>query len=173
MITLVSGTNRPGSNTAKVAMAYSAVLSGLDASHQLLSLENLPRDFAFTYMTDTQSPEIRGMIDKYVRNADKLIVVIPEYNGTFPGIFKLFLDAIHPRDIAGKKLAIVGVSSGRGGNVRGIDQLTNALHYMAVNIFPQHVAVSRVRDLFDAEGRLSDPFTLAALEKQAKGFLAF
>lgn len=173
MITLVSGTNRPGSNTAKVARAYSAVLSGLGAGHQLLSLESLPHDFAFTYMTDTQSPETRGMIEKYVRNADKLVVVIPEYNGTFPGIFKLFLDAIHPRDLAGKKLAIVGVSSGRGGNVRGIDQLTNALHYMAVNIFPQHVAVSRVRELFDAEGRLSDPFTQTALEKQASGFLEF
>jgi chromate reductase, NAD(P)H dehydrogenase (quinone) len=132
MITLVSGTNRPGSTTAKVAGAYSNLLSRLGAGHQLLSLESLPRDFAFTYMYDTQGPETRDIIEKYVRNAEKLIIVIPEYNGTFPGIFKLFIDAIHPRDLAGKKLAMVGVSSGRGGNLRGIDQLTNALHYLGV-----------------------------------------
>jgi chromate reductase, NAD(P)H dehydrogenase (quinone) len=173
MITLVSGTNRGGSNTFKVAKAYSELLSRLGTGHQLLSLEDLPRDFAFTYMAASQSADTQAMIEKYVRNAGRFIVVVPEYNGTFPGIFKLFLDALHPRDLAGKKLALVGVSSGRGGNIRGLDQLTNAFHYLGVNIYPFQVPVSRIRDLVDPEGNLVDTATLAVLEKQAKGFLAF
>jgi chromate reductase, NAD(P)H dehydrogenase (quinone) len=78
MITLISGTNRPGSNTLKVTNAYSAILRELGADHHLLSLEQLPRDFAFSYLDGPQSPDFQSLVDAQIRAVEKLIVVIPE-----------------------------------------------------------------------------------------------
>jgi chromate reductase, NAD(P)H dehydrogenase (quinone) len=173
MITLLSGTNRPGSNTLKVTRAYSRVLDTLGAEHSLLSLESLPQDFAVSYMPDSQSAEFRQLIGQYIRPVQKFIVVIPEYNGTFPGIFKLFLDSLHPADLKSKKIALVGVATGRGGNQRGMDQLTGALHYMGMNVYPGHLPVSRLRELLDENGELVDPVILRAMHMQGEGFLNF
>jgi NAD(P)H-dependent FMN reductase len=173
MITLISGTNRPGSNTLKVASAYSEILTGLGAAHRLLSLESLPRDFAFDYFADSQSPEFKKMIETEVRPAEKFVVVIPEYNGSFPGIFKLFLDAVHPNDLKGKKAAMVGVATGRGGNLRGMDHLSGTFHYLGITVYPGLLPISRLRDSLDQHGQLSDEVVLRAMRMQAEGFLKF
>lgn len=173
MITLISGTNRPGSNTYRVTQAYSRVLEQLGAYHRVLSLESLPRDFAFTYLSDAQTDSFREILDSYVRPADKFISVIPEYNGSFPGIFKLFLDAIHPNDLRGKKMALVGLANGRSGNLRGIDSLTGALHYLGITVYPKNMPISLIREKMDAQGQLSDEATLKAIRMQMEGFLQF
>jgi len=171
MITLISGTNRPGSNTLKVAKAYSAALTRLKVPHQIFSLEELPRDFAFSYMSD--SMDFRKLLEKYILNVEKIIVVVPEYNGTFPGIFKLFLDGIRHGTLAGKKVALVGVASGRGGNIRGLDHLVGALHYLQVRVFHDLLPVSHVRELFNPQGELKDEATVKAIERQVEGFVKF
>lgn len=173
MVTLISGTNRPGSNTRKVAQTYSGILGELDIPHRLLSLEDLPQDFAFSYLSDRQPAAFNQLLDTFIRPVQKFILVIPEYNGTFPGIFKLFLDAIHPNDLKGKKVAMVGVATGRGGNLRGMDQLTGAFHYLNMAVYPGHLPISRLRELLDAEGKLADPVVLRAMRMQAEGFAAF
>lgn len=173
MITLISGTNRPGSNTRKVTNAYSEVLNSLGQEHHLLSLEDLPRDFAFTYFPESQSAEFKEMVEQYIRSAQKYIVVMPEYNGTFPGIFKLFLDAIHPNDVKGKKIAMAGVATGRAGNLRGIDSLTGAFHYLGMTVYPRNLPISLFRDKLDAAGNFSDELTLRAIKMQVEGFLEF
>lgn len=173
MITLISGTNRLHSNTLKVTKTYSSVLSGIGAEHRLLSLEDLPKDFAFGYFPDTQSPAFKLLMDTFIRKADKFIVVIPEYNGSFPGIFKLFLDSVHPNDLKGKKVAMVGVSTGRGGNLRGMDHLTGAFHYLGMNVYPGHLPISRLRELLDADGNLTDEVVLRAMKMQGEGFVNF
>lgn len=173
MITLISGTNRPNSNTLKVAKTYSSVLSEIGAAHQLLSLEDLPKDFAFAYFPDSQSSAFRTLTDTFIRQAGKFIIVIPEYNGTFPGIFKLFLDSLHPNELKGKKVAIAGVSTGRGGNLRGIDHLTGAFHYLGMTVYPGHLPISRLRELQDADGNLADEVVLRAMKMQGEGFMNF
>jgi chromate reductase, NAD(P)H dehydrogenase (quinone) len=68
---------------------------------------------------------------------------------------------------------MVGVGTGRGGNIRGIDHLTGALHYLGVTVYPGHLPVSRLRELLDAEGNLVDPVILRAMRMQAEGFMRF
>lgn len=173
MITLISGTNRPGSNTRKVTDAYSRLLDSIGEEHLFFSLEDLPRDFAFSYLEGRKSADFDKIMSEFILPADKLLLVIPEYNGSFPGIFKLFLDAIHPIDLHGKKVTMTGVATGRSGNLRGIDGLTGAFHYMGMTVYPKNLPISLLRDKLNASGDFNDEATLKAMRIQLEGFIAF
>lgn len=173
MITIISGTNRKFSKTLIVAKAYQEIFAALGIESKLFSMEELPVNISQTYLSDPKDFEFDQLIEKYIRSSDKFVALIPEYQGTFPGIFKLLLDGIPPRDFAGKKIAMVGVSSGRGGNLRGLDHLTSALHYLDMHVYPNKLPISRIREMVDEKFNLVDEGTLAALKKQAEGFIKY
>ena len=173
MITIISGTNRKFSKTLIVAKAYRDILADLGIEAQVFSMEELPADISKTYLSDPKEDNFNQLIEKYIRSTDRFIAVVPEYQGTFPGIFKLLLDGIPPRDLAGKKIAMVGVSSGRAGNLRGMDHLTSACHYLEMHVYPFKLPISRIRELVNAEFKLTDEGTLDAMKKQAQGFLKY
>ena len=84
MITIISGTSRPNSNTIKVANAYAKLLTNLGHANQVLCLQQtsmLQRDEQFIATEKTHLIDVQ-----------KIIIVMPEYNGTFPGILKLMID---------------------------------------------------------------------------------
>jgi chromate reductase, NAD(P)H dehydrogenase (quinone) len=173
MITIISGTNRPKSNTRNIADSYSSFLSEANVANQVLSLEDLPLEFAFSDLYGKRSEAFGKIMDEQIIPVQKMVVVMPEYNGTFPGILKLFFDAVSPDHLRGKKMALIGVAAGRAGNLRGIDQLTNAMHYMRVHIYPNHVPISMVRNLLDAEGKLTDEATIKTLRAHAEDFAKY
>lgn len=137
MYTIISATNRKGSNTLKVASQYLLFLNELGIETKLLSLENfksLQRDESFNELERT-----------FLQPTQKFIFIMPEYNGSFPGIFKLMMDI---SDLATcwnyKKVMLVGVAAGRAGNLRGIDNMTNMCHYMKMNVFPHKLPLSSI-----------------------------
>jgi NAD(P)H-dependent FMN reductase len=166
MITIISGTNRAGSRTRIVAQQYSSLLKAKGEDHQFITLEDLPRDFAFTYFGSQQSEEYKNWISTHIGSADKFVFVAPEYNGSYPGILKMFIDSIHPSLLRGKKAALVGVADGRGGNLRGLDQLSGAFHYLGITVLPKHVMISGVGQLI-LDNQLTDPAVNSALEAQS------
>ncbi|MCB0689961.1 MAG: NAD(P)H-dependent oxidoreductase, partial [Saprospiraceae bacterium] len=92
-------------------------------------------------------------------------------------ILKLFLDAISVRDrkatFYGKKACLTGVSSGRAGNLRGLDHLTNIVNYLHVTVFPNRLPISSLKSLVNDSGQLRDPYTTKVLENQVKEFIKF
>ena len=173
MITVISGTNRKYSKTLIIANVYSKILSEMGAENQVFSLMDLPENIAATYLNDPKEERFNALLEKYILPADKFVFVIPEYQGTFPGIFKLLLDGIPPKYFDNKKVAMVGVSSGRAGNLRGLDHLTSAVHYLNMHVLPMVIPISKIRDLVNADFVLSDEATIASLKKQAERFLKY
>ena len=173
MITIIAGTNRNFSKTLIIAKAYNQILTELGVESQVFSLADLPKDIAATYLSDPKEENFNLLLEKFIRPVQKFVAVIPEYQGTFPGIFKLLLDGIPTRDLKNKKIAMVGVSSGRAGNLRGLDHLTSALHYLDMHVYPNKIPISKVRDLVNADFILSDEETISVLKKQAEGFLKY
>ena len=171
MITIISATNRPNSNTLKVAQKYSQLMEKQGVKSELLSLESLPHDFIFTDMYGKRSDNFQQLLDKYIIPAQKFVIVVPEYNGSYAGILKSFLDAIHPDINKGKKVVLIGVSSGRAGNIRGMDHLTSVLHHLAMHVHPNKLPISSVLAMMDAEGNLVDEKTLKVLENQIVEFI--
>lgn len=167
MITVISCTNRPNSNTLKVAKQYAQLIEKQGVNYKLLSLEKLPHTIAFDEVLNKRSEIFQQIIDEYIMPAQKFVFIAPEYNGSFPGILKIFLDAIHPDINRGKKAAFVGVSSGRAGNLRGMEHLTGILNYLGLHVHPNKLPVSSVLTLLDAEGKIKDELTRKVLEKHA------
>lgn len=155
MITLIVGTNRPFSQSANIAKAYSELLTNRQIEHQTLALETLPKSFIFTESYGLRSAEFALILDQYVEKASAYIFIVPDYNGGFPGVLKSFIDASEPKMWANKKATLVGLSSGRAGALRGLDQLTNVLNYLKVNVFHNKPPMSKIDGLLQ-EGVLSE-----------------
>ena len=71
------------------------------------------------------------------------------------------------------KACLVGVSTGRAGNLRGMDDLTNILNYLKINVYHNKLPISRVDTLLDAKGNLTDTETQKVIDIQLEGFLKF
>jgi chromate reductase len=138
-----------------------------------LSLEDLPADFIFTDTFGRRSERFQQMIDSFLVPASKFIIVAPEYNGGVPGIFSAFIDSVSPDPFRDKKVALVGVASGRGGNTRGMDYLSNCFHYMGVNVYHHLLPISQVLTLLDEHGVLKKERIESTLLSQMEGFIKY
>lgn len=167
MITIISATNRPNSNTLKIAREYAQLMEKQGVKSKLFSFESLPADLIVTDLYSKRSENFQQLLEEFIIPAQKFVFIIPEYNGSFPGVLKTFIDAIHPDINRGKKVAMVGVSSGRAGNLRGMDHMTGILNYLGMFVHPNKLPVSGILNLLDERGDLKDEITLKVLEKHA------
>jgi chromate reductase len=171
-ITVISGTNRADSHTEKIARHYEAVLKEKGEIVNYLSLLELPADFINSDLYGKRSEAFQQIIEKDIVNQHKFVFVSPEYNGSFAGILKVFLEAIPPRLWVDNKACLVGVSSGRAGNLRGMEHLTNILNYLKMNVYHNKLPISRVDTLMNGLG-IKDEETLKVIDQQLDGFLRF
>lgn len=173
MITIISTTNRPDSYTLRIANAYSELLNSKGIETKVLSFDQVLANIIENNSFDGVDNDFEKLVQEYIIPSDKLVVVSPEYNGSFPGIFKFFIDATEPKFFRGKKVALVGVASGRAGNLRGMDHLTDIFHHMGSEVYSRKIPISRVHQVAYEDEILRDVPTIEALEKQIEGFLKF
>ncbi len=164
--TIISGTNRPGSNTLKVAMQYQQMLDARGVKAALVSLVGLD--------LNEKSNQLLKLEEEVLIPTDKFIIVLPEYNGSYPGSLKAIIDMTEIRKVWwGKKALLTGVSTGRAGNLRGMDHLTGALNYLKVSVHHNKLPISSVDKLLSHGGVINDQPTLTAIDHQIEEFLAF
>lgn len=178
MIVVISGTNRRNSEALQFARHYVERLAVMtDEQVKLLDLETIPHDWFHPDMYDLahQSASLAKLQDEFILPANRFVFVVPEYNGSFPGALKLFLDACSIRryrdNFSGKKVALVGVATGRAGNLRGLDHLTNILHHLGAVVLPNKLPISSIEKLMDDRGNIIDAATLKVIDKQLEEFL--
>jgi NAD(P)H-dependent FMN reductase len=173
MITIISSTNRPGSSTLKVAEYYQHKLTEKGVEANLLSLAQLPARLIETDLYGKRSAEFEPIQD-IITQTDKFIFVIPEYNGSFPGVLKVFIDACSfPESFYEKKAALVGVSSGRYGNIRGVDHFTGICNYIHLHVMPLKIHIPSVHKELDAQGRFFKEDTIKFTSEQIDKFIKF
>ncbi|MFY0591410.1 NADPH-dependent FMN reductase [Roseivirga sp.] len=148
MITIVVGTNRKNSVSRKVAEYYSSLLSAKSEESQIVDLVDLPADFTTTALYENNGTnEAFNGLRKKVQAADKLVFIVPEYNGSFPGVLKAFIDGLkYPEGVKDKMAAMVGISSGVQGGVFAMSHLTDIFNYLGMNVLaikPKLAAIER------------------------------
>lgn len=173
MVTIISGTNRPGSNTLKVARYYRKELEKRGLKTTLIDLQELPS----ALLTATSYRENGGIfsdIQDTISQSDKFLFIIPEYNGSFPGALKLFIDHCRfPESFYNKKACLVGISSGRYGNIRGIDHFNGVCAYLHLNVMPLRIHISQIKSELNEEGAFYKEDTLKFVQEQIDKFLVF
>ena len=166
MITIISGTNRQNNETIRVSNYYSKKLTEKGIANQVLDLSTLPADFIYNGLYGKKNDTFFDLVDKYVLNIDKLVIISPEYNGSFPGVLKCFIEGWDPKRTAEKWVALVGVAAGRQGNSRGMDDLTNVLNYLQINVVPVKIPISQIYMQFNEVGDIKDEALNSLIDKQ-------
>ena len=159
MITIIAATNRPNSYTQRVANEVDTLLAEKHVEKKLLSLQDLPHDFIFSHFDGRQHPEFSAIIEQYIQPAQRFVFVIPEYNGSFPGVAKSFIDCISPRFFHGKQAALIGVADGHAGGLRALDMFTLVLHHLRMGVHWNKPKLSDIVNHFDEQGKLSPQYS--------------
>lgn len=166
MITVISGTNRRDSMTMRVATLYYNLLKEKHDKVQLLSLEGLK--------VWERGEELLKTESEVLIPAQKFVFVMPEYNGSFPGILKTMIDNSDIKKCWWhKKAMMVGVADGRAGNLRGMEHMTNILHYLKMNVLYNKIPLSRINEEISQEGQILKPATQQVIQEQIEEFLVF
>jgi len=174
MITIISGTNRPHANARIIADIYAGLLQERGVESQILDLIQLPKDFILTALykntgLDKRFNELTGLLER----SEKVVFIIPEYNNSFPGVLKAFIDGLsYPHALRNKKSALVGISTGTQGGALAVSHFTDVLNYLGV-----HVLAAKPRLMFIhknlAEGKLTNLLYLQLLQEQADQLISF
>ena len=153
--------------TLRVAALYTKLLrdKGAEDVH-LLSLEGLN--------VWERSEKLKETEQRLLIPSEKFVFIMPEYNGSFPGILKLMMDNSDIRKCWwGKKAMLTGVADGRAGNLRGMDHMTNIMNYLKLNVFYNKIPLSRINEELDMEGNLLKEDTVKVINNQIEEFLKF
>jgi chromate reductase len=173
MMTLLVGTNRPGSNTRRVATQIEEIYRELKVPLKVLDLAQLPPEI-FAPSSYAEKPKSFAPFADGVLQASGLIVVTPEYNGSVPGVLKYFIDMLKfPESFEQRPVCFVGLAAGMWGALRPVEQLQAIFGYRNAYLFPERVFMPKVNDLLDANGRIKDAELLERLRMQQKGFVEF
>lgn len=172
MITIISSSNRLGNLTSLFAKQCLTFFQEKGAEAQLFELDSLPKELSIQSVYEYQTSVFSDFSKKFILPADKFLFIVPEYNGSIPGILKLFIDAIEPKAFFGKRAALIGISAGRAGNLRGMDHLTDILHYLQVEVMAAKLPISQLNQLIESN-EIIDEVTLDLLEKQVEKLIHY
>ncbi len=173
MIVVISGTNRPGANTRLVSGIVEGMLREGGIETRMVDLADLPLSMFAREAYAQKPPEMKHFVDS-ILGAGGILTVVPEYNGSFPGVLKYFIDMLpFPDSLVDKPCAFVGLSSGRWGAVRAVEQLKMVFQYRHAHIYGRTCYLPTIGALIDGEGRLTEAETQRRLRATTLGFASF
>ncbi len=173
-IAIVVGTNRPNSLSKKLALFYKELLEQLSIQVRIIDLADLPVDFAFSALYQNQGKNMQFNDFQLQMDAiSKFIFIVPEYNGSFPGVLKTFFDGLrYPDTMNHKKVALVGLSAGVLGNAVGLGHLNDILSYMGANVLGLRMKLGSLHHNFK-DGKITNEVYLDFINKQLDLFIKF
>jgi len=170
---IISGTNRQRSNSLKIAQYYQHQLNVDDQQWEILSLTDLPSDLIATDLYGNRSDAF-AKIQTKISDTKKFVFIIPEYNGSYPGILKLFIDACaFPISFHHKKAVLVGISTGKYGNIRGVDHFTGVCNYLRMHVLPLKIHLPHIQNEINEDLKILDPLTLKFIQEQIEEIRRF
>jgi NAD(P)H-dependent FMN reductase len=173
MITLISGTNRPESNTLKMAHIVGGILDRHGEDVSLIDLHELPEEL-FVPASYATKPAAFEPFQKAILETDGIFTIVPEYNGAFPGVLKYFIDMLRfPESLYEKPAGFIGISAGQWGAIRAVEQLEMVFQYRHAHLFGRRCFLPNITRAFDGEGGLADKDLAARVEKTVTGFADF
>jgi len=153
-ILIISGTDKSKTKTKLLAEYYQKrlfELKGLECP--ILCLNDLfyPNKEIIQLeeeVLNIKPEEYAKIAKRVIEKHDKIIFILPEYNGSISGVLKKMIDDIPEYEIwKNKKACLTGISGGRAGNLRGMDHLSDILNHLKVNVYWNKLPISNVGNI--------------------------
>lgn len=173
-ILIISGTNRTNNKSLKIANLYAQKLISKNIDAEILSLTDLPKDYIYSalYENSGKNPEFNQIREK-IASFKKIIFVVAEYNGSFPGVLKAFIDGLkYPDSLKNKKFALVGLSSGIQGGALALSHLTDVISYLNGNVLGNRMKIYKIEENFK-DGKITNSVFEDLINVQIEEFIAF
>jgi chromate reductase len=169
---IISGTDREKSNTLIVAQIIQKIYQDLGENIEIIDMKDVKQHLMQGPHYGQELPEqLQEYTDKVLKS-DGLILVVPEYNGSMPGILKYFIDHLKfPESFEYRPVCFVGLG-GMFGGLRPVEHLQGVFGYRNAFIYPQRVFLMNVWKSLQ-NGQLTDIKSLELLQVQAAGFQRF
>lgn len=171
---IISGTNRDEALSPTVASTYAELVKEAGLEAEIIDLRHLPHDFINSALYDQagKHPEFNKLREK-MTEANKFVFIVPEYNGSFPGVLKAFIDGLdYPDTFSNKKAAMIGVSAGMLGSSHAMSHLTDILNYCGTHVLarkPRFTQISRYLD----NGKVVHESYIDQIKKQIQELINF
>lgn len=174
MITIFHGTARTDSNSRKIANFYDELLGKKNIPHQFFTLEGVDEVIFNKTFHNPKHAQLASIEEHILAPTTKYMFIIPEYNGSFPGMFKGFIDACDVKKcFHNKKATLTGVADGRAGNLRGIEHLTNIFNHLRMDVLYHKIPISQVSNYLDGNGNITDNELIKSIDTQIDLFMKF
>lgn len=170
---IIVGTDRQDSNSAILAEFVKGLYIANDDPAEVIHLGEIDYDkINCSHYGNEEKPKKVSEAIKKIDSSEGLIIVCPEYNGSYPGALKYFIDQwSYPRSFEYRPVCFIGLG-GRWGGLRPVEHLQGVFGYRNAFMYPERVFVSNVWSVLK-EGSVTDPLVLELLEKQTQGFKKF
>lgn len=170
---IISGSNRSGSRSLTVAKIIQGIYKESGEDVEIIALDQLPlHELGPGTYGKGVPPSIKAVVEKLNR-AEGLHLVVPEYNGSYPGALKLFIDHwSYPETFEQRPICFVGIGLGPFGGLRPVEHLQQVFGYRNGFILPHRVFLRDASK--NLEGMtIKDPVTQTLLVQQVHGFQRF
>ena len=172
-LAIIVGTDRPKSKSQEMAEYTQAQYNKRGVDAHIFSMADFPLASVVGGPYGENLPEIENFRSSILA-CDALLFVIPEYNGSFPGILKIFVDYLpFPDAFKAMPIAYIGISAGAFGSLRAVEQFQMVANYRNALSYPERVFVSRFSKNFSKETGLTVPLQQELLMSQTDGFIDF
>src|SRR5882672_10201600 len=170
-IVVINGSVRPGNYTG---MASKYVVDEL-RKHPKVSVEVVdPAVLKLPFPGTDPHSAVTKKLQETVRAATGVILVTPEYHGSFSSVMKLVIENLgFPSVLAGKPVALLGVAAGSIGAIKSLEQLKGVCSHIGAIVVPGSVSVAGVHKVFDDHGRCTDADTEKLLKGLGHALLSF
>jgi len=112
-----------------------------DVTVETVSLRELAHDITDAMLTGFAPPRLQAVIDHVVA-ADALVVVVPIFKASYPGLFKSFIDVLDADALTGKPV-LLAASGGTARHSLAIDHTLRPLFaYLQALVVPTGVFAS-------------------------------
>ena len=172
-LAIIVGTDRPNSKSQDMAVYVKEQYRERGVDAHIFSMADFPLGSVVGGLYGKEIPEIEAFRAPILA-CDALLFVIPEYNGSFPGVLKVFIDYLpFPDAFKAMPIAYIGISAGAFGSLRAVEQLQMVANYRHALSYPERVFVSRFKSNFSPETGLTVPLQQELLLSQTNGFIDF
>lgn len=138
IVGLSGSLSAPSRTRSLVASIVSEIENRSSYTSSLIDIADIVQDLGQTFSTNNLVPALQDAYDA-LKSADILVIGVPVYKASYPGLFKHFFDLIDPKLLEGK-VAVIAATGGSDQHALVLEhQLRTLLNFLGVYSAPKTV----------------------------------